>query len=373
MPNTQPYCFMENTLDAQKTRLIWERGGAPVTVASHGVVGIFLLSALPLLCLELWCGILNLGVKDLMLLCGQIFLLLALLTLILSVTTSWLHSFKLSQVYLKEEEKNEKRQKLVRKKNKRYRVKKASRYTGNVLKPYQEMKLRKLRVTGETWKLSSGHKLGADEDLVLENESQTSSKTSNREATKKGNLPKPLNNFTKAFGSGGNLVTADHRNNWILYSITEDVPGISPASSGRSRRLLQMRVRDAAGLRGASSAGGPEANFDAERNIVVSGTLTFGRVFSEKCLDGESARNYNIVCDFSRLPQNAEVNGKQGKTYVATSSCVSIINPLITLKEQRCLFEHRKTEVLLTNNPAASPMFLHSSVWKSCGDRRREW
>lgn len=80
-------------------------------------------------------------------------------------------------------------------------VKKASRYTGNVLKPYQEMKLRKLKecvyqVTGDTWKLSGGHKLGADEDLVLENESQTYSKTSNREATKKGNLPKPLNNFT---------------------------------------------------------------------------------------------------------------------------------------------------------------------------------
>nr|XP_055151873.1 UBX domain-containing protein 8 isoform X2 [Symphalangus syndactylus] len=85
-------------------------------MASHGVVGIFFLSAVPLVCLELRRGIPDIGIKDFLLLCGRIFLLLALLTLIISVTTSWLNSFKSSQVYLKEEEKNKKRQKLVRKK-----------------------------------------------------------------------------------------------------------------------------------------------------------------------------------------------------------------------------------------------------------------
>ncbi|XP_058289622.1 UBX domain-containing protein 8 isoform X2 [Hylobates moloch] len=85
-------------------------------MASRGVVGIFFLSAVPLVCLELRRGIPDIGIKDFLLLCGRIFLLLALLTLIISVTTSWLNSFKSSQVYLKEEEKNEKRQKLVRKK-----------------------------------------------------------------------------------------------------------------------------------------------------------------------------------------------------------------------------------------------------------------
>ncbi|XP_025849342.1 UBX domain-containing protein 8 isoform X4 [Vulpes vulpes] len=130
---------------------------APATMASRGVVGIFLLSALPILCLELRRGSPDLGVKDLILLCGRIFLLLALLTLIISVTTSWLNSFKSSQVYLKEEEeKNEKRQKLVRKKQ-------------------QE---------------AQGEK--GDEDLGLEKESQTSFETSNREAAKRRNLPKPL-------------------------------------------------------------------------------------------------------------------------------------------------------------------------------------
>ncbi|XP_043416881.1 UBX domain-containing protein 8 isoform X2 [Prionailurus bengalensis] len=135
-------------------------------MASRGVVGIFLFSALPLLCLELRRGIPDLGVKDLILLCGRIFLLLALLTLIISVTTSWLNSFKSSQVYLKEEEeKNEKRQKLVRKKQQEAQGEKVSRYVENVLKPHQEMKLRKLeerfyQMTGETWKLSNGHKLG---------------------------------------------------------------------------------------------------------------------------------------------------------------------------------------------------------------------
>nr|KAF6428707.1 UBX domain protein 8 [Rousettus aegyptiacus] len=126
-------------------------------MASRGVVGIFLLSALPLLCLELRRGIPDLGIKDIILLCGRILLLLALLTLIISVTTSWLNSFKSSHVYPKEEEeKNEKRQKLVRKKQ-------------------QE---------------AQGEK--GDEDLVVENESQTSFETSNREAARRRNLPNPL-------------------------------------------------------------------------------------------------------------------------------------------------------------------------------------
>ncbi|XP_072619670.1 UBX domain-containing protein 8 isoform X3 [Vulpes vulpes] len=130
---------------------------APATMASRGVVGIFLLSALPILCLEL-----RRGSPD-----------------------------------LEEEEKNEKRQKLVRKKQQEAQGEKASRYIENVLKPHQEMKLRKLeerfyQMTGETWKLSTGHKLGGDEDLGLEKESQTSFETSNREAAKRRNLPKPL-------------------------------------------------------------------------------------------------------------------------------------------------------------------------------------
>ncbi|XP_007119092.1 UBX domain-containing protein 8 isoform X2 [Physeter macrocephalus] len=167
-------------------------------MALRGVVGVFLLAALPLLCLELRRGIPDLGIKDLILLCGRIFLLLTLLTLIISVTTSWVNSFKSSQVYLKEEEeKNEKRQKLVRKKQQEAQGEKASRYIENVLKPHQEMKLKKLEerfyhMTGETWKLSNGHKLGGGEDLVLESESQTFSETSNREAAKRWNLPKPV-------------------------------------------------------------------------------------------------------------------------------------------------------------------------------------
>ncbi|XP_027385657.1 UBX domain-containing protein 8 isoform X1 [Bos indicus x Bos taurus] len=171
-------------------------------MASRGVVGLFLLSALPFLCLELRRGKPDLGIKDLILLCGRIFLLLALLTLIISVTTSWVNSFKPSQVYLKEEEeKNEKRQKLVRKKQQEAQGEKVSRYIENVLKPSQEMKLKKLeerfyQMTGETWKLSNGHKLGGDEDLELDSESRTSFETSNREAAKRRNLPKPVTNIS---------------------------------------------------------------------------------------------------------------------------------------------------------------------------------
>ncbi|XP_049628358.1 UBX domain-containing protein 8 [Suncus etruscus] len=164
-------------------------------MVSRGVVGICLLSALPLLCLELRRGIPDLGIKDLILLCGRIFLLLALLTLIISVTTSWLDSFKKSSpVYLKEEEENEKKQKLVRKKQQEVQGEKASRYRETVLKPQQEMKLRKMeerfyQMSGETWKLGSGHKLGGGEDLGFENESQTSFGTPNREAARRRNLP----------------------------------------------------------------------------------------------------------------------------------------------------------------------------------------
>ncbi|XP_053434183.1 UBX domain-containing protein 8 isoform X2 [Nycticebus coucang] len=167
-------------------------------MASRGVVGIFFLSALPLLCLELRRGIPEVGIKDFILLCGRIFLLLAILTLIISVTASWLNSFKSSEVYLKEEEeKNEKRQKLTRKKQQEIQGEKAKKYKENVLKPHQEMKLKKLeerfyQMTGETWKLSNGYKLGGNEDSALEHASQTSFRTSNREAARRRSLPKPL-------------------------------------------------------------------------------------------------------------------------------------------------------------------------------------
>ncbi|XP_078203568.1 UBX domain-containing protein 8 isoform X6 [Callithrix jacchus] len=125
-------------------------------MALREVVGIFFLSAVPLVCLELRRGIPDIGIKDFLLLCGRIFLLLALLTLIISVTTSWLNSFKSSQLHVKEEEeKNEKRQKLVRKKQ-------------------QE---------------AQGEK--GDEST-----SQTSFETSNRETAKSQNLPKPFTEFS---------------------------------------------------------------------------------------------------------------------------------------------------------------------------------
>uniref|UniRef100_A0A5F9DVG0 UBX domain-containing protein n=1 Tax=Oryctolagus cuniculus TaxID=9986 RepID=A0A5F9DVG0_RABIT len=124
-------------------------------MASRGVVGIFILSALPILCLEFRRGIPDLGLKDLFLLCGRIFLALALLTLIISVTTSWLNSFKSSQVYLKEEEEeNEKRQRLVRKKQ-------------------QE---------------AQGEK--GDEDLVPEDANPTSSETSCQDAARRRKPPR---------------------------------------------------------------------------------------------------------------------------------------------------------------------------------------
>lgn len=167
-------------------------------MASRGVVGIFLLSALPLLCLELRRGIPSLGIKDLILLSGRVFLLLALLTIVISVTTSWFSSLKPPQVHPKEgEEENAKRQKLARERQQEAQGEKASRYIQNVLKPQQEMKLKKLeerfyQMTGETWKLSTGHRLEEDEDSEFENSSQASFETVNGEAARRQNLPKFL-------------------------------------------------------------------------------------------------------------------------------------------------------------------------------------
>ncbi|XP_032775030.1 UBX domain-containing protein 8 [Rattus rattus] len=167
-------------------------------MASRGVVGIFLLSALPLLCLELRRGIPSLGIKDLILLSGRVFLLLALLTIVISVTTSWFSSLKPPQVHPKEgEEENAKRQKLARERQQEAQGEKASRYIQNVLKPQQEMKLKKLeerfyQMTGETWRLSTGHRLEEDEDSEFENSSQASFETVNGEAARRQNLPKFL-------------------------------------------------------------------------------------------------------------------------------------------------------------------------------------
>lgn len=167
-------------------------------MASRGVIGLFLLSALPLLCLELRRGIPSLGIKDLFLLSGRIFLLLALLTLVISVTTSWFNSLKPSQVHLKDsegEKENERRQRLARERQQEAQGEQASRYIQNVLKPQQELKLRKLeerfyQMTGETWKLTTGHRLEGNEDSEFENSSQASFETTNGEATRRRNLPK---------------------------------------------------------------------------------------------------------------------------------------------------------------------------------------
>ncbi|GAB1293087.1 UBX domain-containing protein 8 [Apodemus speciosus] len=158
------------------------------------------------------------------------FLLLALLTLVISVTTSWFNSPKPSRVHLKDSERekeNERRQRLARERQQEAQGEKlvslcspgcpgthsvdqaglelrsppdlafkwASRYIQNVLKPQQELKLRKLeerfyQMTGETWKLTTGHRLEGNEDSEFENSSQASFETTNGEAARRQNLPK---------------------------------------------------------------------------------------------------------------------------------------------------------------------------------------
>ncbi|XP_020863977.1 UBX domain-containing protein 8 [Phascolarctos cinereus] len=123
--------------------------------------------ALPLLCLQLRSAGFNPGWKDIALLGGRGLLFLAILTLIILMTTPWLTSQAPSKVCLTvTEDENKRRQKRVREEQQETLSIQSSAYLKNVLKPRQEVKLRKqeerfYQMTGESWKLLAGYKLGA--------------------------------------------------------------------------------------------------------------------------------------------------------------------------------------------------------------------
>ncbi|XP_044537335.1 UBX domain-containing protein 8 isoform X2 [Gracilinanus agilis] len=119
-----------------------------------------------LLCLQLRSAGLNPGWKDIFLFFGRGLLFLAILTLIISVTSPWLTSQAPSKVCLTvTEEENKRRQKQVREEQQEALCNQSSEYLKNVLKPRQEKKLRQkekyfFQIMGETWKSTDGYKLG---------------------------------------------------------------------------------------------------------------------------------------------------------------------------------------------------------------------
>ncbi|XP_044537334.1 UBX domain-containing protein 8 isoform X1 [Gracilinanus agilis] len=148
-----------------------------------------------LLCLQLRSAGLNPGWKDIFLFFGRGLLFLAILTLIISVTSPWLTSQAPSKVCLTvTEEENKRRQKQVREEQQEALCNQSSEYLKNVLKPRQEKKLRQkekyfFQIMGETWKSTDGYKLGEREEPPLDNENGASGDTPNKEASRRRKLP----------------------------------------------------------------------------------------------------------------------------------------------------------------------------------------
>ncbi|XP_074084361.1 UBX domain-containing protein 8 isoform X2 [Macrotis lagotis] len=153
--------------------------------------------ALPLLCLQLRSAGLQPGWKDIFLLGGRGLLFLAVLTLIVLVTAPWFTSRASSQVCLTvTEDENKRRQKRAREQQQETLRSQSSEYLEKVLKPRQEMKLRKqqedfYQMMGESWKSLDGHKLGGQEPRLAQ-EDGAPGDSPNKEASKRRKLPEPM-------------------------------------------------------------------------------------------------------------------------------------------------------------------------------------
>ncbi|XP_074129081.1 UBX domain-containing protein 8 isoform X1 [Sminthopsis crassicaudata] len=156
------------------------------------------IPAVPLLCLQLRSAGLNPGWKDIFLLGGRGLLFLAILTLIILVTTPWLTPQAPEVCLTVTEDENKRRQKRVREKQQETLSTKSSGYLKNVLKPRQETKLRKqeesfYQMMGETWKSLDGYKLGGYEEPSVASENGVPDDTPNREASRRRKLPEHVN------------------------------------------------------------------------------------------------------------------------------------------------------------------------------------
>ncbi|XP_036621355.1 UBX domain-containing protein 8 isoform X2 [Trichosurus vulpecula] len=92
------------------------------------------------------------------------------------------------------EDENKRRQKLAREEQQETLSRQSSAYLENVLKPRQEMKLKKqeerfYQMTGETWKTLNGYKLGGHEEPRLANENRAPGDTPIKEASRRRKLP----------------------------------------------------------------------------------------------------------------------------------------------------------------------------------------
>ncbi|XP_075706068.1 UBX domain-containing protein 8 [Rhinoderma darwinii] len=162
------------------------------------VLCLLLVSFFILLCLRSH----PLGLKEIAFWMGRFILILALITLIVSVVVPYFNTVQLSGISQAVPQEENERHQEIRKEQQELLSKKASEYNENVLKPRHEEKRKKqeerfYKMTGQTWKLTEGYTVGEAEDQQNDSSGLNSpAETANKEAIRKRKLPecvtKPL-------------------------------------------------------------------------------------------------------------------------------------------------------------------------------------
>nr|DBA28636.1 TPA: hypothetical protein GDO54_008964 [Pyxicephalus adspersus] len=156
------------------------------------IIGLFVISCVILLVSRNH----PLGLKDIAFWGGRFILFLALATLAISILTPYFSSFWLTSPSLTvPREEVDRQQELVRKLQQEDLSKKANKYSEDVLRPREAEKLKKLeekfyRMTGQTWKLTEGQRLGeADSSEDNVDSEDFGVETANENAIRKRKLP----------------------------------------------------------------------------------------------------------------------------------------------------------------------------------------
>ncbi|CAI9581817.1 unnamed protein product [Staurois parvus] len=161
-------------------------------------------SRAPILCLLIICGFIlllsrsqTLGFREIAFWGGRFILILALVTLAINYLTPYVSSFRpASHSQTVAQDEMDRQQEIARKGQQDYLNKKAKEYSEDVLKPREAEKLKKqeetfYRMTGKTWKLTEGHKLGqeAEESEGNMDSEDYGEETANEKAIRKRKLP----------------------------------------------------------------------------------------------------------------------------------------------------------------------------------------
>ncbi|OCU00398.1 UBX domain-containing protein 8 [Xenopus laevis] len=137
------------------------------------------------------------GLNEVVIWTGRFILLLAFLTIIISLVSPWITSVNVQKdICTVPQEEKERQQKLLREKQQEQLSKQVHSHVENVLKPREELKLRKKIETlgkSQLWTLSQGCRLGeAEESVNICSDSDDGTESANNEAVRKRKLPEQV-------------------------------------------------------------------------------------------------------------------------------------------------------------------------------------